>query len=343
MIAGLCLSFLSGILVDRFGAKKILGFAMVVSALGACLRLVTGSYIPMLIFMVMTGFGAAVQNANSAKIIGNWFPPEKVRTAVGIHHALATFGNTVALSTTSLFPSAQSAFMASAVLSVVVVLLFITLFRNSSESDTDMVKKPPQPVLQSLKAVIGNKTIWVTGLCLMLNMSCILSINTFLPTALKSRGIDAVTAGVMTSLVSIGNLLGNLFGPFISSRIGKMKPYLLIFGVLSALGAAFSWLAPAGILLTLCLLLTGFSLGSGYPILMSIPVQLKEIDPRYGGTAGGFAANIQLVGPVLIPANIIAPIAGSNYYVYYILTGCLGVIYCVLVRFFLNPNFRKQY
>jgi NNP family nitrate/nitrite transporter-like MFS transporter len=66
-------------------------------------------------------------------------------------------------------------------------------------------------------------------------------------------------------------------------------------------------------------LLLGIFVGGGMPILLSFPMLLPEIGPVYAGTAGGFIATLQLFGAVFIPSFILAPLAGDNYTVLFIL------------------------
>ncbi|MEG0566679.1 MAG: MFS transporter, partial [Hungatella sp.] len=142
---------------------------------------------------------------------------------------------------------------------------------------------------------------------------------------------------VISSFMTIGNFVGCLLIPFIAGRIGKNKPVLIVCAAMGALGAAFAWSAPQGILLIAALFLTGSAISGMIPLLMPIPILLKEIGPEYGGTAGGFVCTIQLLGTVVIPSYIIAPITGTNMVLYYILCGLCVVMSLVLV-FFL-PDF----
>ena len=61
---------------------------------------------------------------------------------------------------------------------------------------------------------------------------------------------------------------------------------------------------------------------------MSLPVRLKGIGTRYGGTAGGLLATIQLGGSVVLPTYVIAPIAGTNYVLMFSLFALMMVLFC---------------
>ncbi|MCE5256272.1 MAG: MFS transporter [Spirochaetaceae bacterium] len=332
MIPAVFLSLVAGLMVDKFGAKKVIAIGLLISAAGSCLRLTASSYSTLLIYMIMTGFGAAFLNANAAKIFGGWFPPEKISSMMGIFLAASTIAMTVGTGTTALFPSITSAYATAAVVSVFAAVLWIALMKNPVSTGADNVP-PSRPISESLKVVAKSSPVWIVGLCLMCILASNITISSFLPTALGGRGISSVAAGAFSTAITLGFFVGCLFAPLIATKLGKMKPLMFVFGLISAFGVAFAWLSPQGALLWIGLFITGIAMGGLMPLLMSIPIQLPEIGPTYAGTAGGFTGTLQLLGAVVVPAYIIAPIAGSNMKLFFILGGVCMAVLCVLVLF----------
>lgn len=338
MIPAIVLSLAAGILADRFGLKIVIGIGLIISAVGATLRIFAGGYMNFIVFMFLIGVGATLLNANSAKIIGSYFPREKNVSMMSVYQSSATLAMAVAMGTTSLLQTTNTAFIVAAVLSMVVALLWILFVKNPEKNPLENKTSMPQTsVTKGLKIVAKNKVVWLTAFCLMGLTACATGMNAFLPTALSQRGIDAVQAGMISAFMTIGNFVGCLLVPFIAGRIGKNKPVLIVCSFIGTLGAAFAWSAPQGLLLMTGLLLTGGAISGMIPLLMPIPVQLKEIGPAYGGTAGGFVCTIQLLGTVVIPSYIIAPITGANMSLYYMLCGLCVAMSLILV-FFL-PDF----
>ncbi len=341
MIPAIVLSLAAGVLADKFGLKCVIGIGLVVGALGACLRIFANSYLSLMGFMILIGVGATLLNANSAKLIGSYFPQEKTISVMSVYQSASTLSMAVAMGTTSLFASVSGAFTVAAVLSVGVMLLWWIFVRNpEKEAGPQMPEMPQVSIMEGLKIVAKNKYVWLTAFCLMGIIACATGMNAFLPTALATRGIDAVQAGVIASFMTIGNLVGCLLVPFVANRIGRNRPVLLVCSAIGILGAAFAWRAPEGIMLMAALFVTGASLSGMVPLLMPIPVQLKEIGPAFGGTAGGFVCTIQLLGTVLIPSYIIAPITGTNMNLYYIL--CAACVLLAFVLAFFLPDFGKK-
>lgn len=341
MMPAIFLSLIAGILADRFGLKRVVAVGLCFTALGTCLKIFAGSYGTLVLFMFLTGIGATLLNANSAKFIGSYFPPEKNVTMMSVYQASGTLAMAVGMGTTGFFPSVNSAFVFAAAISIIALLLWLVFVKDpQSQSPAIAMDIPKISILDGLKVVSRNKHVWFTAFCLMGIITSATAINVFLPTALAQRGIDAVQAGVIASFMNIGNFCGCLVVPFIANLVGKNKPVLLVCTVIGVIGSAFAWQAPAGVLLIGSLLITGASLSGMVPLLMPIPVQIKEIGPAYGGTAGGFVTTVQLIGVVLVPTYVITPLAGSNMTLYYLFCGlCVAVSF---VTVFFLPEFGRK-
>jgi NNP family nitrate/nitrite transporter-like MFS transporter len=319
MIPSIFLSLAAGILADKFGIKRVIGIGMLISAAGTCLRIVSRDHLLLFSSMLLTGFGAAFLNANGAKILGSWFPPEKTGSMMGIFLAASTAAMTAGMGTTAMLNGISAAYIIAAVISITAFILWLLFMRNpQKQASAEAVNIP---LAECLKKVLKNKTVWFAGFCLLFIMGAVVILSSFLPAILAERGIDAVSAGMYGTAVTIGNLLGCLLVPAIAGRLGRNKPLFTALALMAAAGAAFGWQSPKGIMLVLALGVTGIAMGGLMPLLMTIPVQLPEIGPAYAGTAGGFTGTLQLLGAVVIPASIAGPIAGTNMARFFVVAG----------------------
>lgn len=331
MIPGIVLGIVAGVICDRFGAKKSIAIAGMISLIGVVGRIFAYNFSSLFVCMVISGIVNTFLNSNLSKIIGSWVHPDKIGIAIGVALAGATASMAVAMGTTAMLPSIKTAFIIAAVISVAVLIFWVFFVRDNQENDRDQLHVQPAGIMEGLKIVAKNKHIWTAGIAVGLVLSGSMCLNTFLPQALQGvRGMDAVKAGVLTAAIMFGNIAGSIIGPVICMKIGKMKTYLLSFCVFGGAGVAFAWLAPEGILLMAGLFMTGFFLSGLIAQLLSIPVMLPEIGPRYAGTAGGFLGTVQLLLGVVLPSYVIAPIIGDSFRTLYIVGGVLVVIAGVL-------------
>jgi NNP family nitrate/nitrite transporter-like MFS transporter len=327
MIPAIFLSIVAGLLADKFGTKRIIGIGLLLSAAGACLRITADSYSLLFASMILFGFGVTFLNTIGAKILGSWFPPEKISFVMGILLSGSTLAMTVGMSTTAMLRGISAAYIIAAVLSIAALLSWVLLIKNrASDESHDNAPKAP-PITECLGKVIKNRTVWLVGICLMFILAANIIVSSFLPTILAGRGIDSVSAGMYSSASTVGNLLGTLLIPVLAGRMSnKLLIYIMAF--VSAAGAMFGWQAPQGIALVLALCITGIGMSGPIPLLMSMPIRLPEIGPVYAGTAGGFAATLQLLGAVVIPTYIAGPIAGSNINMFFIVAGiCMVMVF----------------
>ncbi len=337
MIPGILLSLVAGLMCDRFGVKRVVTIAGAISVAALIARIFAPNFGALFVCMALAGVLATFINANIAKIMGSWFPPEKVGLAVGIGLAGSTFAMLVGLGTSALFPSLQVIFIFTAAMAVVALVAWWLFFKDgprgtqkqgAQQADTSPATQPT--LSECLKVVLKSRNVWLVGAALGLDMAATMCILTFLPQVLQAtRGFDPAAAGAVSSVVTFGNLTGSILAPVIYTRIGRFKPVAVVFAIVAGAGTAFAWQLPDGPIMMVSLFLTGFTLSGLMTMFVSVIVLLPEIGPVYAGTAGGVCATMQLFGAVVIPSYILAPILGTNFPMLYMIAGILCLIIAV--------------
>lgn len=327
MVPAIFLSIPAGILIDRFGVRPVVIVAMTVSLVGLWLRPFVNGYTGLYAAMLLSGVAVAVVNATIAKILEQRFPIDLVGRLVGLVMAGGSFGMVLAAATTAHLPSIQTTFLIPAVvLSVVAVLVVLFLYVPKKMAEDVKDVDYTEPIRVSIQTVAASRNIWLTGLGAGLVMALNVALSSYVPMALQEvRGMSTGTAGMMASVMLFGVLIGSALGPQLLRFFPGLRSFCLIIGVITALGGAFGWLMPAGILLMLALFITGFGMGGILPVFLSLPVVFKEIGPRYAGTGGGVIATLQLLGAVILPAFVYLPVAQDNFQLLFMLAG-VGVV-----------------
>jgi NNP family nitrate/nitrite transporter-like MFS transporter len=330
MLAGLFFSVAAGALADRWGVKKIVAVGFAFSVAGALFRFAAGNFTELFALMFLAGVCPGVLNANAAKLLGAWFPGKQMGTAMGIYFSATGVGMSLALATPGLFPSVESAFVTAGLMMLAVWVLWVVFVQAKPAGAPD---QPVEPVTRYIGVAARSKNVWLVGSALMLAMGSSMVFSGFLPNALhSSRGMDPVTAGFMTSLVTFGTIAGSLLGPAIPNRLGKMKPFLATMTALGAMAGYWAWFTPQDAVMPVLLVVMGIMTGMCMPLLMAFPMLLPEIGPVYAGSAGGIIGTLQVTGAVCIPSFIIAPLAGQNYNVCFTLASmCLLLVSAVVL------------
>ncbi len=334
MLPAIFLGFISGMMVDRFGYKPILAVAIALTAIGAWGRFYSTGYGMMFASMVLMGFSAAFISANGAKILSNFFHPERISVVMGIVLTITTTGMVLSMAfTTSM--GRYRAFLLAAILAALVLVLWIAVMPNLKPARKEDGQGEKLSLGRSVLAVLKNRYVWNTGIVIFFVNACMTGMGSFIPTALQSRGFNADAAGWAGAFLMVGNLLGSLLTPTISLKTGKFRLVLAICGIVAALGCCFAWRLP-GVWLYVGLVIVGYTFGSGMAQTLSLSVRLPGVGPALAGTAGGLISTLDLLGAKLLPGYVASAIAGGNRGVFFMILGLFAIPWMIGV--FLLPK-----
>jgi NNP family nitrate/nitrite transporter-like MFS transporter len=310
MAGSIVICLLGGTLADRYGVKNVVAAGLVLAVIGCTFRYAVTSFWPFLLLTVLAGLASGLLTANLPKLFGAWFPPEQLGMLMGLFVVSPMLGGFVATSTTALFASKDSAFIFSGVACLLILIAWLILAQNRPKG-----APAPQvlPVTRYLAKAVRSRGIWLAGAGLFLAMGALMTVGDFLPKVLHDlRGISPVQAGFYASLVTLGGAVGSFLGPVICHRVGLMKPYIVVATLLGAAGVFWAWQLPVGPPMAIALVLAGFLPSGVGPLLFSLPMLLPEIGPVYAGSAGGIMTTLQVLGGVVVPTFVIAPLVGLD-------------------------------
>lgn len=334
LLAGIILSFLSGLLMDRFGVKVLL-IAVFITAGGIVLRAFTTGYWFLFISMLLLGFSASFVNANTPKVAGAWFSSSRVTAMMGLVLAFSNMGNALGSGTAPQFPSTQAAFRFSAVLAVAVLVLWVLFLTEKKGGGEETRSAEPEEeeraaFKDSIRTVLRNKGLWFVALCNIGMMLGMLTNIIFMPSALQSRGLTEGEAGWYAVALTAGTMLTTLISPTIVRKIGtsgtRVRWIMRACALVGAVLEVTAWLLPKGIAMILGLFATGFITEAFLPSLQSMPGYLEGIGRKFAATATGTAMTLQLLCCVFIPNYIVVPIVGKNYLLLFGLMAVMAIL-----------------
>lgn len=331
MVPAIFFSIIFGVIADKVGMKTLIALAMLLSCIGGIGHVYASSYGSLYAMMLLTGFGAVAVNVTCGKMFSMWIKPELISVVMGAFLAASTIGQFVAQATTVFLGTFRTAFWVSAILCCVVFLLWTMFGKDKKEQRTIQEKAPS--IGETLKVVLSSKNMWLCAIGLFLILGCQVAFNIWIPTALISKGMTPAQAGLVASIVSFGNLCGALFMPMLAAKVGKDKPFILVFILVCAVGYSFGWHLN-GIVCYISFFIFGLCAAALMPFFISMPLKFKEIGPRYAGTAIGFTATIELLGAVVLPTYLIQPFALKdgvmNFSIYYYAIGIAWLLAFVI-------------
>lgn len=331
MIPAVFLSLLSGVLADKYGPKPVIGISLVISCAGSILRFYSTTYSMLFLSMLMIGVAGAVVNANGVKVISCAFSRDKVGVLTGVFLSSSTIAMSLATGTTSILGSIRAVYLLGVIITIAATLLWFFLAENS---DLTSPATPNGTAYSYLRNVVKKRSVIISSITLFFVMSCMIGIASFLPLALSSRGISEVAAGAYTAAFTIGNLIGSLSSPIVDQKWKSTKIQTIALVIIIGSGTIFAWRFIPGFPLLLALITTGAGIGGIMPLMISFPVKSGEISPGEAGISGGIISTLQLLGAILMPSYIIAPITGDNYSLFFLVTGSLMVLPLIIIWLF---------
>jgi len=302
-----------GAAVDRFGARRTAGFAMLAGALACAARaLGTGTWtlaFAMLLFGLHIGFTApAIPKALAAHL-----PLTKVARANGLALLAYTMGTaaTMRFGRTVLLPafgSWQAVMIAAAGAMGVAGALWLLLVRDG----TSVVRHAK--VTDALKMITDGQVRRVAAMHFLV-FGGYLALLSLLPRALSETGMApaAVGTAILTWLFVAG--IANFCGPWLSDVIARRKPIFVGGAVVAALAlgavAAATVISPSKLPIFLAIAAIGG--GSFAPLLLTLPLELPSVGPAKAGAALGLLMLVGQVGGFLLPvvSGAIAQTSGS--------------------------------
>jgi MFS family permease len=303
-------AMLGGALADRYGARPIVGIGAILGGLGAIFRIFVGSFGPMFGLSIILGIGTALVFSNLPKIVAMWFPPKQVGLATGFYYTGIGVGTATGLAASGAFATWQQACLITGAVALAAAALWTVLGRSAPT--TMMGTELSVDLRQSLRHSVRVKDIWILFIVLFLSLGAILSYLSSLPVMLQQiHHVPPRTAALFSSVVVYAMVCGQFLLPMLSDRLGLRKPVAVWSMVLGAVLVFLTWFSAISVVTWILGALGGFFLGY-LAVLLTFPVELPGIGPKFAGGAAGIVLTGEHLGGFLFMPWVFTPIAASS-------------------------------
>ena len=299
-----------GVLMDRYGPKKLLTLAAVTCAIGTYSFVATKHLIIGEIGRLLIGFGSSFAFVGVLKIASLWLPENKFAIISGTTMALGMVGGLLgdtAVTSLVTFEGWRLASVHAAILgSVLAVLLFFILRDHKQAEDVDDSSYNSfKDVFQGLKKLLCNPQCWLVGFigCMMWFPIAIYAEAWGVAHLQDSLGYTREDASHAIALIFLGMACGGPCVGLISDYIKKRKLVILIGAGLTLLVSSTLIYAPdltKSNVFTLCFFFGLFNA----PQVLVFPMAKEISDKRTVGSA------LAVTNMLVMMAGIIQPITG---------------------------------
>lgn len=237
----------TGVLVDRFGPRRVLTAAALVLGTGQVLVAVADTYVLALLARGVLGFGDALTFVSVLRLTASHFPARQYTLVAALTGALGFLGNlaaTVPLALLLSGPGWMVTFLSVGVLTLAYAAMVLWRVVDTRPEVAAQPMREPVSVRAIGRQIAGAWRVPGTRLGFWTHFSTMFAPNVLVllwgvPYLVRAQGLSPTAASSMVMILVIGAMLG---GPVVGAFIGR-RPELrmvLVVGYLAGAGAAWA-------------------------------------------------------------------------------------------------------
>ncbi|MDR2947365.1 MAG: MFS transporter [Candidatus Adiutrix sp.] len=332
-LGGILATIPAGIMVDRFGYRKVLMGSVFCVVVGCILMTTMSSYSEGFIYRFISGVGAGGIVPSGNKAAFDWFSAKSRGKAVAFFLTGTNAGLIVANMTVPRVVANYNWntpwFIWATVCSIILVVSFFVLRENPANS-ASASGRPVMTMGQILKSFAGllkNRNVMViafTGAGFMwANVGTQSWTNTYMN---KHLNIPLITAGYLVTTYAIVGLLSKFMSGAIIDRVSSRKAVLAT--LMLFYGAVLVWFGSNQIPWMLYLLVPLMGMANALPSPVLNVIAMESVAPQIRGTTIALCSLIYNIGSTLCPIAVgkVVDLTGGNY-AYVFLTIAAGPLF----------------
>jgi sugar phosphate permease len=303
----------SGILADKIGPRKTAMWFSILAAVGSVIFGLAPTLEMAYLGRFIVGIGVSVIFICLIKIQSRWFYSRNFALMIGFVGLAANTGALMA-QTPLVYATSVLGWRTTFVALGIMMLFFAALTKAFVKDDpTEMglpgmdelegrpSAKSDVKVLPALKSVLTNPRTWIVSFVnIGMYVGYIVLLGQFgVPYLMESYGLERVQAANMIIAAVVGSAVGAMVIGYVSDRIKKRKPVLVVLSVASLIGwLLFVYVGIPVAILPVFLFLHGFAITN---FTMTWTIANEVNDRRLSGIATGVVNCIGFAGAAIIP------------------------------------------
>lgn len=221
-----------GLTVDRLSIRWLLTIMSLLTALGCCVFGLAGSLTVASVGRMIIGFSAAFAFICSLRLATSWFPPTMLGLLSGLTQALGMLGAAAGEAPVSFLVSTVGWRYSMLVIAGLFIALagFLYHYIQDKPGGHEVRLVHRLGILQSLKIILSNRQTWLNALYagFLFGPTAVIG-EAIGPAYLQyGRGLGEHVAAFATGLIFIGWGIGGPLSGWLSDRIGRRKPLMIL-------------------------------------------------------------------------------------------------------------------
>ena len=301
-----------GLLMDRYGPRRLLTMACLFCAFGTFLFASGYSLAVAEVGRFLVGFGSAFAFVGALKLATIWLPPNRFALISGMIMFLGMVGAMIGdifLRTLIDQLGWQLTIYASAALGVILTGILWSIVRDTksvgSERQVQLLNFPE--LFSGLRKALKNPQIWLNGL---VGLLLYLSLSAFaelwgIQYLEQAHGFSKTEAASANALIFLGWAVGSLFFGWLSDFLKLRSLPILLASIFSVLVVSIILYVPGLSFMQLSVLLFAFGVFSSVQILV-FAIACEAESFKLAGTVIALTNTIVMIG-----GNVFQPVIGK--------------------------------
>jgi len=217
-----------GLLLDRFGSRRVMICMNLVGTLGSLLFAWSQGLNSGLLARVLLGMGMSVNMMGSLKLYTVWFKPHQFATITGLTISIASLGGLLATSPFRLLVDAigwRGGFITLAVINFILITCFYFWVHDHPSAGGHIDEKTSVgsnlSPWRSLRYLFGNLNFWIIALTMGLRDGVFTAIQALWagPYLIFHLGLPVLLAGNVLLFLNVGAIAGAPIGGLLADRV----------------------------------------------------------------------------------------------------------------------------
>lgn len=289
-----------GLLLDRFGVRRLMTLAALLCALGALLFALAPTFLVASLGRFLIGFGSAFAVVSALHIAATWLPINRFAMMTGVLLTIGFIGAIAGQAPLAVLVNHigwRHTLLAFAIGGGILSVLLWLIVRDRAMK---LRASNKASLSDGLKHVLKSKQSWLIAIYagLMYLPTPAFAALWGVPFLMQSHGLSAATAALIVSMIYVGYAVGSpLFG-WLSDRIGRRRPPLYIASIGSLLSLLIVlYCNELSLFLMGCFLFSFGFFTSGCFTSFSIAREINP--PQVNATTLGFVNTLNSLGGAL--------------------------------------------
>src|SRR5213594_5139271 len=317
----------AGIASARWGPKNTSQLGMLVLSLSGVGEGLSPNFPVLIVSRFLLGVGAALFFAPAIGILTPLFKPEEEGLVLGLYNSCFNIGGGLGLFVWVIVIEAINWHL-GLILGGVLGLVSVGIGQIVIPRDGTMRKER-----RSMRRAFENRNIWIIGFGVLGLWGGIFTASQFLEYYLRtSLSFRADIAGLLASLIMFASIFGGPIGGYLSDRLRQRKIFILVPGLLTAIGIILFGVSQP-LELWFLIPLVGFLDAIVFSTMYASPSQYPDVGPEYAPLGISIINSVQILGsfPIPIIFTFLVNSYGKNYTPGWFFMGGLALAMMLLV------------